>query len=144
MPVRAEHDGLAGEASKALLLGLELFRNDQPDLASDSTSPAASAAAVRLLFEIASSDEARLEALRQAVSLAVAPRMKDHYPETEAHWIVAKAHNLACSAKGTRQSSMARAFMTAAVEMATGTGCKALDLDRCKRALAQWGMVGEA
>ena len=130
---------MAEQATEALRLGLDLFSQSSAKASASHGTPSAAAAAVRQLYELVDSDEQRLEVLGQASSLAGCAHMKNAYPDVEAHWLVAKAHNAACSAQSMRQRGVAQAYMQAAMRVADATACKALGAASLKRTLKQWG-----
>ena len=93
---------------------------------------------VQRLYELASSDTARLEAVKQAVVLAKSPAMQRGYPADRALWLVAQAHNAALSAKGRRDVAVAQQFLRRALDLKAATGCPALSVQSCQKLLAEW------
>lgn len=123
---------LAGDAVR---LGLELAQS-----AADLDAHKA-AGALRLLYTVANSNETRFKALQAALVIAQLPHMAGKYPQMEAHWLVATAHNAACDAKGLRDSQQAEAYMQAAMQLASATACKAIAAVDCKETLQKWGAL---
>ena len=100
--------------------------------------PERAAVALRMLYGLASTDQARQSALQWAGQVAKCVT-DDAYPQAEAHWLVVQAHNAAVSAHKMRQTGMAKCYMAAAKEVAQATRCKAVSVASMNKILTEWG-----
>jgi hypothetical protein len=121
-------------ASAALKGGLESFRKLQDVPEADAVRAATQAG--RCLLELAEGVADQLAALREVLQLAKSKYTLGRYPADEAHWIIARAHNLGCLSVKGRSHQDARAFKEAALEISKATNCSIITPDICQKALA--------
>jgi len=92
------------------------------------------AQAGRTLLDGAQGDSDKAHTLELMLEVARLPCMAGCYPELEAHYICAKAFNVAASHMRSRNTELAQLSMTLASELADATNCEAVTSDMCRAA----------
>lgn len=108
-------------AADGLKLGLQLFERQEPAPSGEAGTPEAVAAAVRMLYGLATTEATQLDVLSQAAGLAASGKMYGSYPTLEARWLIAQAQNAARSATAARRQQPSAQFQAAAERLTAVT-----------------------
>lgn len=97
----------------------------------------------RALLDSSADDGVRRQTLELILEVARSPSMAGCYPAIEAHYVCAKAYNMAVCHMKSNNRLVAQSGMSLAAELAGATQCKIVTPEKCRTA-AQAFLAGLA